>query len=275
MEFFLRTKDHALTQESFDLQYDAELKMLQTVPKPTEIEKYYQDEAYISHTDGNQTAHEKIYQLVKRYNQKKKASWIQRYARQNAKVLDVGAGTGSLIKYLRDQGWQAEGVEPNKKAQNIAKDKGVDLKSSLHDVEENNFDVITLWHVLEHLPDLDKAISDISKKLRSKGVVFIAVPNFRSYDAQHYGSYWAAYDVPRHLWHFSQHSIQAIFSRKGFSLLKVKPMIFDAFYIAKLSEKYKKGNHQLLKALWHGLRSNFHGWRTGEYSSLLYILQKE
>ncbi len=275
MEFFLRTKDHALTQESFDLQYDAELEMLQTVPKPTEIEKYYQDEAYISHTDGNQTAYEKIYQLVKRYNQKKKASWIQRYARQNAKVLDVGAGTGSLIKYLQDQGWQAEGVEPNKKAQNIAKDKGVDLKSTLQDVEENDFDVITLWHVLEHLPDLDKDISDISKKLRSKGVVFIAVPNFRSYDARHYGSYWAAYDVPRHLWHFSQHSIQTIFSRKGFSLLKVKPMIFDAFYIARLSEKYKKGNFQLLKALWHGLRSNFHGWRTGEYSSLLYILQKE
>ncbi|MGB5379300.1 class I SAM-dependent methyltransferase [Muriicola sp.] len=275
MEFFLRTKDHALTQESFDLQYDAELEMLQTIPKPTEIEKYYQDEAYISHTDGNQTALEKIYQLVKQYNQKKKASWIQQYAKQNAKVLDVGAGTGSLIKYLQDQGWQAEGVEPNKKAQNIAKDKGVDLKSSLQDVEENDFDVITLWHVLEHLPDLDKDISDISKKLRSKGVVFIAVPNFRSYDAQHYGSYWAAYDVPRHCWHFSQHSIQTIFSRKGFSLLKVKPMIFDAFYIARLSEKYKKGNNQLLKALWHGLRSNFHGWRTGEYSSLLYILQKE
>jgi predicted TPR repeat methyltransferase len=275
MEFFLTTKDHALTQESFDLQYDAKLEMLHTVPKPTEIEKYYQDEAYISHTDRNHTVLEKIYQKVKGYNLKKKTSWVRKYARQNASVLDVGAGTGSFIKYLRDQGWQAEGVEPNNKARKTAIDKGIDLKTTLHAVEANNFDVITLWHVLEHLPDLEKDISDISEKLRTNGLLFIAVPNFRSYDAKHYGTYWAAYDVPRHLWHFSQHSIKTIFSKKGFSLVKVKPMFFDAFYIAQLSEKYKNGKHKLLKALWHGLRSNYHGWRTGEYSSLLYILQKE
>ena len=274
MELFLTTKDHAVTKETFELQYDAQLEMLHTVPIPKDLDRYYQDEDYVSHTDGNRTVIEKIYQLVKKYNLKKKESWIKKYAKNNAAVLDVGAGTGSLVKFLKERGWFADGVEPNSKARSMAKGKGIELKTTLKDLGNKKYDIITLWHVLEHLPDLDNYILEIKERLTDNGVLFVAVPNFRSYDATHYGSFWAAYDVPRHLWHFSRKSIQSIFSKNGFSLVTTKPMIFDAFYIAQLSEKYKHGKHRFLSAFWHGLRSNLHGWRTGEYSSLLYVLEK-
>ncbi|WP_297760195.1 class I SAM-dependent methyltransferase [uncultured Muriicola sp.] len=274
MEFFLTTKDHAVTKESFELQYNANLEMLHTVPRPKEIDKYYQDENYVSHTDGNRTVLEKIYQLVKKFNLKKKESWIKKYTKKNAEVLDVGAGTGSLVKFLKERGWASDGVEPNSKARSVAKVKGIELKATLNDLGDKKYDLITLWHVLEHVPDLEKNIQEIKNRLTDDGVLFIAVPNFRSYDATHYGSFWAAYDVPRHLWHFSQKSIQRIFSNNGFSLVTTKPMIFDAFYIAQLSEKYRHGKHRFLAAFWHGLRSNYHGWRSGEYSSLLYVLEK-
>jgi SAM-dependent methyltransferase len=256
------------------LQYDAALEMLHTVPKPKDLEKYYQDDDYVSHTDGNRTVIEKLYQLVKIYNLKKKESWIKKYAKKEAHILDVGAGTGSFVKFLKERGWVSEGVEPNAKARSLAKEKGIELKTSLKDLGNKKYDLITLWHVLEHVPDLEKNIQEIRERLTDKGVLFVAVPNYRSYDAVHYGSHWAAFDVPRHLWHFSRNSIQSIFSKNEFSLVITKPMIFDAFYIAQLSEKYKHGKYRFLSAFWHGLRSNLHAWKTGEYSSLLYVLKK-
>ncbi len=274
MKFFLSTRDHAVTKESFELHHDAKLDLLQTIPKPENLEKYYQDEDYVSHTDGNRTMLEKIYQLVKKYQLKKKETWIREYADRNAKILDVGAGTGSFVKFLKDNGWFSEGVEPNLKARSMATGKGVKLSASLKDLGAQRFDLITLWHVLEHVPDLDKSILEFKNRLSENGLLFVAVPNFRSYDAKIYGSYWAAYDVPRHIWHFSQNSIKEIFSRNGFSLVGVKPMIFDAFYIAQLSEKYKHGKHRFFSAFWHGMRSNLQARRTGEYSSLLYVLKK-
>jgi len=274
MESFLTTKDHSVSKEAFELQYDPDMEMLHTVPRPMEIERYYQDENYVSHTDGNRTILEKIYQLVKKYNLKKKEAWIKKYTKKEAEVLDVGAGTGSLVKFLKDRGWMSEGVEPNAKAREMARGKGLDLKPNLGGLGNKKYDLITLWHVLEHLPDLERDVREITKRLTDDGVLFVAVPNFRSYDAKHYGTYWAAYDVPRHLWHFSQNSIKKIFSEKGYSLVATRPMIFDAFYIAQLSEKYKHGKHRFFSAFWHGLRSNVYGLKTGEYSSLLYVLKK-
>lgn len=275
MELFLTTKDHAVTKESFELQHDTVMDMLHTVPRPKDLDKYYQDDTYVSHTDGNRTFIEKIYQLVKKYNLIKKEAWIKKYTKKNASLLDVGAGTGSLVKFLKARGWNSDGVEPNVKARSMAEGKGIELRTTLNELGNKKYDLISLWHVLEHLPDLEKSILEIKERLTDNGVLFVAVPNFRSYDAKHYGSYWAAYDVPRHFWHFSQKSIEKIFSNNEFSLVATRPMIFDAFYIAQLSEKYKHGKQQFFSAFWHGLLSNFHGWKTGEYSSLLYVLKKQ
>lgn len=135
------------------------------------------------------------------------------------------------------------------------------------------FDVITLWHVLEHVHDLDKYIYRLKQLLKPNGVLVIAVPNFKSYDADHYKEFWAAYDVPRHLWHFSQTSIHRLFSTELMKVVKTLPMKFDAFYVSLLSEEYKTGKKNFLKAFINGIKSNRAAKRTGEYSSLIYVLK--
>lgn len=274
MDLFLKTKDHAVTGESFELLHDPELDMLYTVPKPKEIDKYYNHSSYISHTDGARTIIEKLYQWVKQINLRKKFRWIKKYSVPNPKVLDVGAGTGDFIQYIQKRGIESFGVEPNKLARNNAERKGVMLGKSFSDLKAKKFDAITLWHVLEHLDELENDLESLSDLMNVNGAFFVAVPNFRSYDAQHYGSFWAGYDVPRHLSHFSKKAIDKIFGKYGYKIITTKPMIFDAFYISLLSEKYQYGHSRFFAAMWQGIRSCCYGWRTGEHSSVLYVLQK-
>ncbi len=236
---------------------------------------YYQSEAYISHTDANATLSEKIYQGVKTFSIWMKVRLINRYAKNNRSLLDVGAGTGDFLLAARKDGWSVDGVEPNQDARLRSREKKMELHRDMDELPKREFQVITLWHVLEHLPDLENQIARLRWHLEDKGTLIIAVPNFKSYDAQHYQEFWAAYDVPRHFWHFSRTSIRTLFSKHALKVVTTHPMLFDAFYISLLSEKYKTGKQNYLKAIWVGLLSNFRGWVTKEYSSIIYILQKE
>jgi 2-polyprenyl-3-methyl-5-hydroxy-6-metoxy-1,4-benzoquinol methylase len=174
----------------------------------------------------------------------------------------------------RRDGWKVKGVEPNRMARGKASEKKIVLKKDLDGFSRKKFQIITLWHVLEHLPDLETQIEKITSLLEETGTLFLAAPNYKSYDAEHYQNFWAAYDVPRHLWHFSRTSIEIIFSRHKLEVVKIKPMIFDAFYVALLSEKYKTGRSHFIRAFYRGLQSNIKAYRTKDYSSLLYVLQK-
>lgn len=267
----MKVIDHSVSGEEFVLEYDAHYKLYRTTPIPENLGKYYQSEAYISHTDGRKGFFEKLYQWVKHYTLRKKMNLVEQYVSQG-KLLDIGAGTGDFVRTAKKKGWYATGVEPEAKARDRAGEKGIFLYENQNKVTEK-YDAITLWHVLEHIPQLEEQILFLKNHLENKGVLIIAVPNYRSKDAQHYGSYWAAYDVPRHLWHFSQESIRLLFEEKGFELIGIKPMPFDAFYVSLLSEKYKSGKMNFLRGFYHGLRSNLSALRTGEYSSLIYILK--
>ena len=191
------------------------------------------------------------------------------------KILDVGCGTGDFLKAAQNNGWVVIGIEPNQEARSIANSKtnnavfDIDHLSKIND----HFDVITLWHVLEHLPDLKTQIENLKRLLNPNGTLIIAVPNFKSYDAKFYKSNWAAYDVPRHLWHFSKKSISKLFQNNGLKVIKHKPMLFDSFYVSLLSEKYKSGKMNPFRALWVGLYSNILGFIKKEYSSHIYILK--
>lgn len=273
MKSFLKTKDFAVSGEEFELMLDMELNMLHTYPKPENLDSYYNSETYISHTDSADNLVDKLYQYIKKYNLKRKVSLINKYTDTNKTLLDIGAGTGSFLESAKQNGWNVYGIEPGKKARDLAKKKGLKLKESLDLLEKRRFQVITLWHVLEHLPDLESQIKKITSLLEKDGTLIIAVPNFQSYDARYYKEYWAAYDVPRHLSHFSQQSIRKLFSKNGMKLEKISPMIFDSFYVSLLSEKFKYGKRNILKAFIIGLKSNIRAWKTKEYSSLLYILK--
>jgi 2-polyprenyl-3-methyl-5-hydroxy-6-metoxy-1,4-benzoquinol methylase len=274
MKLFLKTRDYSVSQEEFHLIHDADMDMLITHPQPEALDKYYQSESYISHTDANKNLIEKLYQAVKKYSLHKKMKLIDRYVKEEKTLLDFGAGTGDFMATAKKKNWSVAGVEPNRKARELAKAKGIYLYPKMEAFQNNKYQAITLWHVLEHLPDLEGQISQLISKLGNEGILVIAVPNFRSYDAKYYGEFWAAYDVPRHLWHFSRMAMEKLFSEHKMKIIKIKPMIFDAFYVAMLSEKYKTGRTNFLKAFCIGLWSNIKAQGTGEYSSLIYVLQK-
>jgi len=274
MKSYLKTKDYAVTGEEFELLYDESLKMLVTKPQPQDLDKYYKSEDYISHTDASKTFFDKIYQTVKKYSLWKKVRLIQKYRTGEKTLLDVGAGTGDFLLAAKDKDWDIEGIEPNQDAKIRAQEKGIELFASLDLLSNNKYDIITLWHVLEHLPNLEEQIKKLVTLLNEKGTLIIAVPNFNSYDAKYYKKNWAAYDVPRHLWHFSKEAMEKLFAYHGMSVIKVKPMIFDSFYVSLLSEKYRNGRQNYFRAFAIGFLSNIKAWHSKEYSSHIYILKR-
>ena len=237
-----KVKDHSVTGEEFVLTYDEKLHMYYTMPKPTlgSLPSYYESDDYISHTDGKRSLFEIAYQTVKGITLSRKRKLLKKYHPSLGRVLDIGAGTGDFLEHLSKHNWNTSGIEPSIKAKSLAQKKGLDLKSTIEEVGEEQFDVITMWHVLEHVYDLE---------------------------------FWAAYDVPRHLYHFSEQSIKMLFELSDLKLVEVLPMKFDAFYVSLLSEKYTSGKMNYFKALTTGLRSNKRAKANGGYSSQIYVLK--
>ena len=270
-----KTKDYLVSQENFTLIFDKDSDMLITEPQPKNLEKYYDPKNYISHSDDKNSIIEKVYQQVKKITLNKKVKLIDQYSLDEKSLLDIGCGTGEFLAYAKNKNWNTVGVEVNQNARNKASNKKLIIYKSLEDLPNKQFNIISLWHVLEHLPNLNEKISLIKTKLDDNGTLIIAVPNYKSYDAKHYKEFWAAYDTPRHLWHFSQDAIKILFEKHNFKVTKTLPMYFDSFYVSLLSEKYKNGKSNYLKAFYRGLISNIKAKSNGEYSSLIYILKKK
>ncbi|WP_370226895.1 class I SAM-dependent methyltransferase [Mesoflavibacter sp.] len=274
----LYIKDHSVSGEKFQLKKNEKYGFLETFPQPktNQLSEYYKTEDYISHTDAKRNWFEKAYHLVRRFSLKQKLKLINGFKTDKKHLLDVGCGTGDFLKTAKENNWIVSGIEPNAEARTIANQKTENAVfdiEQLNNFESNSFDVITLWHVLEHLPDLEYQISILKKLLKPKGRLVVAVPNYKSFDANYYNQFWAAYDVPRHLWHFDQNSISKLFASIDMEIEQLKPMLFDAFYVSLLSEQYKSGSKNIFKGFYNGLRSNLNASRTREYSSLIYVLK--
>jgi 2-polyprenyl-3-methyl-5-hydroxy-6-metoxy-1,4-benzoquinol methylase len=272
---FIKVKDHSVSKEEFELLLDEDLQLLKTYPQPSPslLPKYYESEDYISHTDGKRTLFEKTYQYIKNYSLKKKISLIESFHPEKGHILDIGTGTGDFLVMAKQNGWKTSGIEPSTKAKNIAIAKGVSFQENIEKIKDHQFDVITMWHVLEHVPNIKQEIKELKRILKPKGTLIIAVPNYKSFDAKHYKSFWAGYDVPRHLWHFSKNAIEKLFGLENMKLVQTLPLIFDSFYVSLLSEKYKTGSMNYFKAFWIGLRSNIKAKQSLEYSSHIYIIK--
>jgi len=276
----LTCQDFTVTNQKFDLVYNNELDMLETFPQPKvdELALYYESSAYISHTDAKISFTDKLYQAVKKFTLNKKLKLINSFETEHKSLLDVGCGTGDFLLNCKNNGWSVVGVEPNMNARNLAETKLSEnnnsrIYSELGFINSEKFDVITLWHVLEHIPNLNEYISKLKLLLKPNGVLVVAVPNYKCYDAKYYSEFWAAYDVPRHLWHFSKKSIHLLFSKQKMVVAKIYPMIFDSFYVSLLSEKNKRGTTNLIVAFFVGLVSNLKAFTTKEYSSLIYVIK--
>jgi len=272
---FLTVKDYSVSQEIFELYHDETLDMLITHPQPSldNLGKYYESVDYISHTDSKRSLFEKAYHFVKGIALKNKLQLINAEQSSKGQLLDIGAGTGDFLLVAQNNGWKTIGIEPSEKAKKIAEGKGISFVTDTTALASQSFDCITMWHVLEHVPDLDFQIKELKRLLKPTGTLIVAVPNFKSYDAKYYQNFWAAYDVPIHFWHFSKQAIQMLFQKENMSLLKILPMKFDSFYVSLLSEKYKTGKMNFIKAFFIGLRSNWKGSQKKEYSSHIYVLK--
>jgi len=274
-------KDHSVSGEDFVLWQCSQcaLRFTQDAPDAASIGPYYQSEDYISHTNTSKGLVSRVYQRVRRLTLQQKASLVKSKTVQKGSLLDLGAGIGAFVDVMQSEGWAVQGIEPDSGARARAKELyRLDLATpeSLYQLPPGSFDAITMWHVLEHVHDLQETMKQLRLLLKREGRLFIAVPNYRALDADIYRTFWAAYDVPRHLYHFAPSSIEALARRHGMRVLQRKPMWFDAFYISLLSSKYRNGKTGWLGAGISGLRSNMRALFNREAcSSIIYILGKD
>ena len=274
---FIVCEDYTASKEKFNLSSCSTCNFLITTPRPDakNIGTYYKSQSYISHTGSGKGLINSIYLLVRRYTLNWKVNKIKEY-QSTGKLLDYGCGTGEFLHKAHEHEFDITGVEPSddarKKAESII---GKKIENHLDNLKGEKFNVITLWHVLEHVPDLKEKLSQLKELLEVNGTIFIAVPNHNSYDALHYKEYWAGYDVPRHLWHFSKENMKALLEEINLKVIEIKPMKLDSYYVSLLSEGYKyKAKNPLLKlmsGILNGMKSNIVAKKSMNYSSLIYI----
>jgi SAM-dependent methyltransferase len=277
----LSAVDHTVSHEQFAIWQCQRcgLRFTQDVPDAGAIGPYYHSEEYISHSNTTKGLVNRLYHLVRRQTLADKRSLIQSATRRKqGKLLDIGAGTGAFAGYMQQRGWVVTGLEPEAAARERAQaDHGVRLlgMDELDVLPEESYDAITLWHVLEHVHDLHPYLERLRSLISKGGRIFIAVPNYTSYDAAVYGGAWAAYDVPRHLYHFSPDSMEALLGRHGLQLHYSQPMWYDSFYISLMSEKYRNGKGNAPAAVYTGLVSNVKAFvDKSRCSSLIYVAGK-
>lgn len=277
----LQAKDHTVSGELFWIVecQACSLRFTQDVPDEMSIAPYYRSESYISHTDTSKGLVNRLYHQVRKRTLAHKRKLIEKITGlTGGKLLDVGSGTGSFLHEMKTHGWDTAGLEPDEGARKMAKERyQLELAgiSHLSQLTAGRFDVITLWHVLEHIHQLAATIQQLKAVLKDTGKLVIAVPNYTAADAGIYKAYWAAYDVPRHLYHFSPQSMKVLMEQNGLKIADYKPMWFDSFYIAMLSSKYKNGRINWLAACWNGWRSNLRAiGNAKKYSSVIYVITK-
>jgi 2-polyprenyl-3-methyl-5-hydroxy-6-metoxy-1,4-benzoquinol methylase len=281
ISFILKAKDETVSNEVFEIWQcsDCTLRFTQNIPDEKNIGKYYQSAGYISHSNTSKGLINKLYHSVRSITLKSKRKLVEKSsAKKKGNLLDIGAGTGAFASTMKKAGWNVTALEPDATARaNAKKDFFVELMPSenLFNLQPNTFDVITLWHVLEHVHELHKYLETFFSLLTDGGILIIAVPNYTSYDAKTYSDNWAAYDVPRHLYHFSPGSMHQLLSKHKFSIVQEKTMWFDSFYVSLLSEKYKTGKNNLVKAFITGAISNAKTLgKPKNCSSIIYIAKK-
>ena len=277
----LVTKDFTITQESFEIWEcgNCSLRFTQDAPRKESIGRYYHSENYISHSDTRKGLLNSLYHLVRKFTLEGKRKLVQKHVHiTKGDLLDFGCGTGAFLHTMQESRWEVKGVEPDDSARKNAATLyhlNIEPPEKIFGWPPAQFDVITLWHVLEHVYELRQYLETLNHLLKPEGRIFIAVPNYTSADAKYYGDGWAAYDTPRHLYHFSPAAMKRLLDEMKFKLIDIQPMWFDSYYVSMLSEKNKNGRINYLRALWQGWKSNRQAGKEPEQaSSLIYVCAK-
>ena len=272
-------KDEFLSKEDFHICECLNCGLSYTMPRPNKekIGEYYKSEEYYSHQENKKGFIPRLYESVKKVNLKHKYN-LATQGLNVGKMLDIGCGVGDFLHTAEEHGWTCTGVEPSEDAKAIAKTKtkaNIINSEDMEKIPDASFDLITMWHVLEHVDDLKWQIEQLHRLTKTKGRIVIAVPNYKSYDGQYYKELWAAYDVPRHLSHFNKTVLTNICKSKNLELVRTDKLIWDAYYISYMSEQYKQHKFPLLKGAIRGCISNCKARHTNEWSSMVFIFEKK
>ena len=272
--------DHSTSKEKFTIVSceTCDFKFTNPRPKDKSLGSYYKSDKYISHTNNKKGLFNWMYHTVRKYSITTKLNLLKKISK-NKNHLDIGCGTGEFLNACKNSGFKTEGIEPSKLAREQAINNynlSVTHNTELEQFKSSQFDTISMWHVLEHIPELNKTIREFNRILNKNGKVIIAVPNHNSWDAKYYKEYWAGWDTPIHLWHFSKLSIEKIFKIHDFKLIEKKPMLFDSYYVSLLSEEFKTGKKKYVKGFTIGLLSNIIGILSKRgCSSIIYVFEKK
>lgn len=274
-------KDYTVSAEQFDV-YECKActgAFTQDIPDQAAIGKYYAAASYISHSETKDGLVNKLYHAVRSRTLLEKRKMMQQLTGMDkGSLLDVGCGTGAFVATMLQAGWETTGLEPDETARKNAFNlyNVQPLPSpEIFNLPSEQYDAITMWHVLEHVHQLHEYVDQLKRLLKPSGKIIIAVPNYTSDDATHYNQHWAAYDVPRHLYHFSPASMKTLMVKHGMKVVDCKPMWFDSFYVSMLSEQYKNGKGNLVAAFFRGLASNLTAMGNKEKcSSVIYVIEK-
>jgi 2-polyprenyl-3-methyl-5-hydroxy-6-metoxy-1,4-benzoquinol methylase len=276
IEYIFTAKDHLVSGDKFNIEHCSNCGFRFTNPRPSddELGKYYDSNEYISHADEGNNLVNKLYKIARGFTLKSKLNLINRLTKKR-QLLDVGCGTAHFLSYCQQAGWQISGVEPNDLARKQAEEKtSIIIHKNLLDIEGGIYDMITLWHVLEHLPNLDQIVKQLNDLLAPGGNLLIALPNYEAYEEKRFNQHWAAYDVPRHLHHFNKNSLGKLLNKHGLKIVKTYPMWLDSFYISLLSNKQKYNSNKFVHSFITGLLSNIYAVKSKNFSSLIYLVKK-
>jgi len=281
LSLFLKADDHFLSRENFILSICNKCGFVFTQDPPGEnnMGKYYESAEYVSHNDTAPGISNMLYRHSRKIMLKKKRNFIKKFTGlETGSLLDIGSGTGHFLSEMKDAGWNVQGIEINSKARDYSISRSgaeVIAPSEISAISSGSFDCITMWHVLEHFENPYEYMRQVHRILKPEGVFFIAVPNCRSYDAVHYKKYWAAFDVPRHLWHFNPETFRLFAGKNGFEISSVRSLPLDVFYISMLSEKYKGTKLHFIPGIVKGIWfSMFSLVKKEKSSSLIYVVRK-
>jgi 2-polyprenyl-3-methyl-5-hydroxy-6-metoxy-1,4-benzoquinol methylase len=275
---FLAATDYTVSKQRFSIVRCEACTLLFTNPRPraTEAGPFYQSDDYISHSNTQKGFINALYHKVRTITLRQKTSWIKDYQIGTKELLDIGCGNGHFLHACQQTGWNISGMELDPAtAQRASELTQKPIYANLSEIPaDKKFQVISLWHVLEHVYELEEYFTFFKARIQPGGKLIFALPNSKSFDARYFGEFWAAYDVPRHIYHFDPTTITSLAARYGFRLTKQRGQVFDSFYIALLSHQYKTGSKKILMSFLLGLWSNILAWtKTGNYSSNLYIFE--
>ena len=273
--------DFTVSKESFILLRCPQCGVVFTSnpPKESETIRYDTLDLKLKLGDSPRGLTDKLYYYVRHRMLRKKASIVESQSyRTGGTLLNYGAKTGYFSHYMERRGWKVTSIEKYHEERQFSLET---FHHRMYDVSEmdrltpETFDVITLWHVFEHCYNPNGLLNRFYRLLRPGGILLIACPNICSTDAMHYGANWAAYNVPRHLWHFNPTSLSNLLNKHGFTLMHRQKLSYDCFYISVLSEKNKNSKMPFLRGMWFGMRCWFISLaRLDKSSSLVYVFRK-